>query len=118
MKRPQDERIRVVGIEHVEARPVVVRQARWNELNDESLQRRDVSCCPGRPFYLRQDLGKRGVRHLSILHSAKVLCELREIEGHRVHAIAEPGWTWTIVEYVAKVRIATPAGDGGSLHAE
>ena len=42
-KWSQDKRLWIVGIEHVESRPVVVGQASRNNLDDEVLQRREIA---------------------------------------------------------------------------
>jgi len=35
-----------------------------------------------------------------------------------VHAVAQAGGGWAVIEDVAEVRVATAAGDGGAVHAQ
>src|SRR5574337_82976 len=41
-----------------------------------------------------------------------------ETQGHRVHAIAQAGRPWTVVEDMAEMAVATGATDRGAAHAE
>src|SRR3984885_12186331 len=66
-KWSQDERLRIVGIEHVEARPVVVRQALRNDLDDEVLQRRKIVCGLRKRAYFGKNLIECTLGHTSIL---------------------------------------------------
>src|SRR4030095_11146739 len=56
---------------------------------------------------------KRRVRGISKSPSG-----LHESHGRRVHAVAQAGRPRTIVEEVAEVGVAAPAGDGSAHHAQ
>jgi hypothetical protein len=43
-KWAEEKGLRVIGVEHVEARPIVGEQAIWNDLNDKVLQSPEVIC--------------------------------------------------------------------------
>ena len=67
MKGPKDKHLRIVGIEHVEAGPVVIRQAVRNHLNDEALQSPKVGRGFRKGLYFRKNLSERFLRHALIL---------------------------------------------------
>ncbi len=47
---------------------------------------------------------------------ALILCY--QFNRYGINAVAQAGWRWAIVEDVAEVGIAAPAGDLGAPHAE
>src|ERR1700691_1489454 len=57
-KSTQDKRLRIGGIEHIEARPVVVGQALWNNLDDEVLQRGKIVCGVRKCTHFGKNLGE------------------------------------------------------------
>src|SRR6266404_8399512 len=48
--------------------------------------------------------------------TTRALRRLHEPQRRRIHAIAQPRRAWTVVEYVAQVRIAFLAGHRGPLY--
>ena len=70
-KGSQDKQLRIVGIEHIKARPVVVGQALRNDLDDEVLQGRKIVRGPRKCAYLGKNLGEGILGHSSILQERR-----------------------------------------------
>src|SRR5580698_1713149 len=103
-KWSQDKGLRVFGVEHVEARPVVVAQPIWNDLNDEVLQRHEIARSLCECAYFRKNLCKGVLAHASILRLScfcsaplLVLGKLYEVHRRRVHAVAQTGRSRAII---------------------
>jgi hypothetical protein len=107
-KRSQDEHLRIVRIEHIEARPGVVRQALPNNLDDEVLQRRKIAGGFRKFAYFGKNLSEGIVGHASILRF-EALGELHEFKCHSVHAITQARRLWAVIEDMCKMGIAALA---------
>jgi len=53
-----------------------------------------------------------------LVTSKPSLSHLHEAHRSRVHTVAQTGWTGAVIEDVAEVGIALPAGDSRALHAQ
>jgi hypothetical protein len=99
-KWPKDEHLGIVGIDHIDARPVVVRQALRNELNNEFLQQQD---CLRSPYAhsLRKESDQTHSRACFHSVASWMLGDVREFERHRVHAVAQARRLRSIVKDMA-----------------
>src|ERR1700722_10598684 len=109
-KRAERKGLRIVRVEHVETGPVVVGQAIWNDLNDEVLQRRKIARSLCKCAHFGKNLGKGVLAHASILrlscfYAAPLLTldKFYEVHRCRVHAVAQAGWLWSVIEHMPQM---------------